>query len=51
MFDYSEETITRLTRRIKPKSLAFDDHVRVHQHNIDQDSDDDNDENSIQPNE
>ena len=32
VFDYSEETIMQLTRRIKPKSLAFDDHIRVHQH-------------------
>ena len=52
MFDYSEETITRLTRRIKPKSLAFDDQITIHQHSIEQESDkkenEGNDENSDQ---
>lgn len=38
VFDYSEETITRLTTRIMPKSLSFDDQVRVHHHSIEQES-------------
>ena len=41
VFDYSEETIRRFTRRIKPKSLAFDDQVRIHQHSIEQEIRDD----------
>ena len=47
MFDYSEETIRKLTRRIKPKSLAFDDQIRIHQHGVKQESQVD-DENSSQ---
>ena len=49
IFDYSEETITQFTRGIKPKSLAFDDQVRVHQPSDEQDSDnEDYDVNSSQ---
>ena len=44
VFDYSEETIKQYTRRIKPKSLAFDDQVRVHQHSDDERENDANDE-------
>jgi len=39
VFDYSEETITRLTRKIQPKSLSFDDQIRIHHHNIEQEND------------
>ena len=50
VFDYSEETIRRFTKRIKPKSLAFDDQIRVHQHSVDPENQDNrvDDENSSQ---
>jgi len=31
VFDYSEETIVKLTKRVYPKTLTFDDQVEVHQ--------------------
>jgi len=31
VFDYSEETIVKLTKRVHPKTLTFDDQVEVHQ--------------------
>ena len=51
MFDYSEETIKQYTRRIKPKSLAFDDQVRVHQHSEDERENDGDDEQPERENE
>jgi len=29
VFDYSEETIVKLTKRVHPKTLTFDDQVEV----------------------
>ena len=52
VFDYSEETIRRFTRRIKPKSLAFDDQVRIHQQSAEQENQETrDDENSGKENE
>lgn len=51
VFDYSEETIKQYTKRIKPKSLAFDDQVRVHQHSDDERENDVNDEQPERENE
>lgn len=52
VFDYSDETIRRFTRRIKPKSLAFDDQVRIHHHSVEQENQETrDDENSGEENE